>query len=535
MSGCFFRSRLGGVLFGLPAIDLLLCALGGTRKDRPGLQSLLEAVKARACDIVLVENIDRLSRNQEELHGFYNRTKHAEAEIYTTSRGRMDSLTLGLSSLIAATYLEDLAQRTKRGLEGKHADGLNAGGKAYGYRVRRTPEGVIDKGQLEIIETEALVVRRIFREYAAGKSPIKIAAGLNKDGIPAPKPRKNAKFSHWRQTTINGNPDRGNGILNNELYIGRSVWDRLRYSKDPETGKRVSRLNPLAQWSVAEVPHLRIIKDELWQAVKDRQTRQRARYGKTDPGSRNDLSMNRDFRRRRFLLSGLFECGRCGGNMTVAGSGKYKAYYCANAKEKGATICEGMPGLKIAKATPTVLAALRDLIMTDEDYETFRERLQVHLATLGGAKQEEQVLLDTQIAEIEGKRENLVRAVEDSYHPTLIERLKEVEQSLSEKLAAVAVLEAEAPQLPEDLSPLYRELIDNLTQTLQTEGVIGRAADELRGMIDRIVVSWDQAHRMDLQGNLLEMLKKAKPAELAGLEESASSLELVAGVGFEPT
>ena len=43
--------------------------------------------------------------------------------------------------------------------------------------------------------------------------------------------------------------------------------------------------------------------------------------------------------------------------------------------------------------------------MTDEDYETFRERLQLHLATLGGAKQEEQVLLDTQIAELEGKRE----------------------------------------------------------------------------------------------------------------------------------
>lgn len=94
------------------------------------------------------------------------------------------------------------------------------------------------------------------------------------------------------------------------------------------------------------------------------------------------------------------------------------------------------------------------------------------------------------------------------------------------------MLEAEALQLPEDLSPLYRELIDNLTQTLQTEGVIGRAADELRDMIDRIVVSWDQAeqaHRMDLQGNLLEMLKKAKPAELAGIEDSASSLELVAG------
>ena len=506
-------------------------AMSGTRRDRPGFKNLLEAVKAGACDIVLAENIDRLSRNQEELHGFYNRTKHAEAEIYTTSRGRMDSLTLGLSSLMAATYLEDLAYRTKRGLEGKHADGLNAGGKAYGYRVRKTDDGEVD-------ETEALVVRCIFREYVEGKSLIKIAAGLNNDGIPAPKPRKKAKVSHWRQTTINGNPDRGTGIFNNELYVGRSVWNRLRYSKDPDTGKRVSRLNSRSQWKVVEVPHLRVVDDDLWQAVKDRQAGQRARYGKTEPGSRQDLALNRDFRRRRFLLSGLMECGRCGGNLTVAGSGKYKAYYCANAKEKGAAICEGTPGLKVAKATPVVLAALRAELMTEEAYEVFRDRFHAHMATLGGTQQEEQVLLDTQIAELERRRENLLRAVEDSYHPTLVQRLTEVEQTVSEKRKAIASLDDDAPRLPEDLSGLYREHVANLTATLQEEGVIGRAADELREMIDRIVVSWDQeaqAHSLDLQGKLLEMLTKAKPAELAGLEDCASSLELVAGVGFEPT
>ncbi|WBO61162.1 hypothetical protein GT370_10165 [Acidocella sp. MX-AZ03] len=45
-------------------------------------------------------------------------------------------------------------------------------------------------------------------------------------------------------TTIRGHATRGTGILRNELYIGRMVWNRMRYLKDPATGKRVSRMNP---------------------------------------------------------------------------------------------------------------------------------------------------------------------------------------------------------------------------------------------------------------------------------------------------
>ena len=84
------------------------------------------------------------------------------------------------------------------------------------------------------------------------------------------------------RTTINGNRERGTGILNNELYIGNLVWNRLRYMKDPATGKRRSRLNPESDWITREVPALRIIPQELWDAVKARQ-REMAR--ETRPGA----------------------------------------------------------------------------------------------------------------------------------------------------------------------------------------------------------------------------------------------------------
>ena len=64
---------------------------------------------------------------------------------------------------------------------------------------------------------------------------------------------------------------RGTGILNNELYIGRLVWNRLRYIKDPEAGKRVSRLNPESEWIVQDAAALRIIDQALWDRIKSRQ------------------------------------------------------------------------------------------------------------------------------------------------------------------------------------------------------------------------------------------------------------------------
>ena len=72
-------------------------------------------------------------------------------------------------------------------------------------------------------------------------------------------------------SAIHGNPKRGVGILNNELYVGRLVWNRLRYLKDPGTGKRVSRLNPESEWVIQEVPEMRIVDQDVWDNVKPRQ------------------------------------------------------------------------------------------------------------------------------------------------------------------------------------------------------------------------------------------------------------------------
>ena len=153
-----------------------------------------------------------------------------------------------------ALFLKDLADKVRRGLGGRVALGKSGGGNSFGYDVvkRLGSDGQPLRGDRRINEAEADVIRRIFWDYDAGKSPKKIAFELNAEGIAGPAGREKLDASL-------GSPKRGNGILNNELYIGRIVWNRQRFIKDAETAKCVSRLNPRDEWVVQEVPELRII------------------------------------------------------------------------------------------------------------------------------------------------------------------------------------------------------------------------------------------------------------------------------------
>lgn len=129
----------------------------------------------------------------------------------------------------------------------------------------------------------------------------------------------------WGPSTIHGHAGRGTGILNNRLYVGELVWNRLRYVKDPSTGRRVSRPNATSAVVVTPVPELRIVSDDVWDIVKRRQenTRQMLKSG----------TKLVQVRRPAFLLSGLTKCGVCGRNYTMASRNRLA---CAGAKDLAA-------------------------------------------------------------------------------------------------------------------------------------------------------------------------------------------------------
>src|SRR6266404_7156335 len=240
-------------------------AMSGASRLRPGYQKLLEDARGGQFDIVVAEALDRISRDQEDIAGFYKQLGFAGVRLVTLAEGDISELHVGLKGTMNALFLKDLAAKTHRGLEGRVREGRSGGGLSYGYDVVREQDlrGEPVHGGRRINEAEAGIARRIFREFITGKSPRAIAHGLNADKIAGPRGRL------WSDTTIRGHTLRGTGVLHNELYIGRLVWNRLQYVKDPSTGKRVSRLNPEADWLITEVAELRIIDDTLWQQVQD--------------------------------------------------------------------------------------------------------------------------------------------------------------------------------------------------------------------------------------------------------------------------
>ena len=267
-------------------------------------------------DVVLTDSLDRISRDQEDIAGVRERLRFAGARIRSAlSEGEIGELHIGFKGTMGALYLKGLADKTRRGLRGRVEAGSLVGAfDGYDVVTKFAANGEPERGERRISADQAAIVRQIFSDYAAGKSPKAIAMALNRAGVAGPSGKG------WGQSTINGNCQRGTGILNNELYVGKLVWNRLTYVKNPDTGKRVSRPNPKSAWIIKEVPELRIVDQELWDRVKARQrglTKLRAFHEKQRP---------------RMLLSYLLICGCCGGGFSKVSQNHYG---CSTARNKG--------------------------------------------------------------------------------------------------------------------------------------------------------------------------------------------------------
>ena len=320
---------------------------------RDGVQDMLADAKQGHFDVLIVEALDRLSRDQGDLAAIHKRLQFAGVTIRTCSGGDQGELQIGVHGLLGQLWMAEHKNKVRRGQSGVVRDGRHAGGRAYGYRpVSGKP------GELQIVEEEAEVVRRIFEAYAAGDSPRAIAAALNAERVAAPR------GARWNASTLNGNPARGHGILWNDLYRGEIVWNRVHMVMDPDTGRRVSRVNPEEEWQRQPAEHLRIVPEELWQAVRAR----RANRVKQGPGRRQAMP--------RRPLSGLLRCGVCGGGLAIQTTrGDSIWLRCSTARESGSCTNRTRPRLdRIEAAVFGRLAEeLRDPVYIREYLRAYHE------------------------------------------------------------------------------------------------------------------------------------------------------------------
>jgi DNA invertase Pin-like site-specific DNA recombinase len=501
--------------------------LSGASLMRPGIQALVADALSGKFDILVAEALDRISRDQEDIAGVYKRMEFAGVEIVTLSEGPISSLHIGLKGTMNAMFLKDLADKTRRGLRGRVERGKSGGGIAYGYDVvkRFNTEGQPLRGDRTINDAQADVIRRIFEEYAQNKSPRAIALQLNADSVPSPS------GNAWSQSTINGNRRRGTGILNNELYIGRLIWNRQRFIKDPETGKRVTRLNPESEWISQDVPELRIVPQKQWDKAKARQMGLDARK----PGlwRRN---------RPRYLLSGLIECGECGGGYSKISATHYG---CSAARNKGKSVCGNRKTIAKEKLEGAVLSALQKHLMREDLVEVF---CQEYLDQLNKLRAERDRAQRSRIAEkkrLEKEADTLIQAIKDGIDTRMVKGpLKRISDRLDELEAETErdrVSKSPKPLVHPAMAKRYRQEVENLRKALENQDARTEAADHLRELIGKIVLTPEPGRddlRIDLHGDLAGILqiasqKKARPGKT--LDSSASgpsTIALVAGVRF---
>ncbi|HWI50703.1 MAG TPA: recombinase family protein [Symbiobacteriaceae bacterium] len=234
----------------------------GFTLDRPGMTRLREAVAAQAVDCILVDRLDRLSRNIRETVDLVS-LEWQQVQIRSVTEGFSTASPVGSQIIsILATFAhserDQIQQRLEDGRRRRFSEGSRAvGDPPFGYLRGE------DNGSMVIEPRQAKVVRRIFRLYLQGHGFMKIAGLLNAEG------HGTASGRQWTDKTVRD-------VTINEVYIGR-----VKYGGECRPGQ-----------------HEPIIDQATFAAAQEvRMTR--GRIGGRSVGS-------------QFLLSGLVRCKGCG-------------------------------------------------------------------------------------------------------------------------------------------------------------------------------------------------------------------------------
>ncbi len=473
---------------------------------RPGARALLADFAAERFEALLIEGLDRLSRDQVEQESTVRRLEYRGVRIIGVSDG-YDSLSdgrkvlRGVRGLINEVFLDDLRKKTHRGQSGQVERGFLAGGRSYGYRPVRQEAGTV----LEVDEPEAKWVRFIYEQYAAGWSARKIAAHLNELGVPS------ARGGTWAVSAIFGGENKGVGILHNELYIGRHIWNRSQWVKDPDTGKRQRLDRPRSDWKVVAKPELRIVSEQHWNAVRTRIREKNVRPGKGTG------------RPARTLFGGLMNCPECGGPFIAVNA---RQYGCGFRKDRGDTICSNATLVSRAAVDEVLLNSIRvqlaDAERVQEFEDALRATLEASVATTDLTDTKKRVrALETEIA-------RLVEAlVSVGVSEAITARLSvaEAEKARLQRTLQVAEAQIDVERLVREAVRGFHASLERIEQAVKAD--IAQAREALRSVLGPVLVRRDP-----IDGSVYLEPGERKPGELslAGL-----SLMVVAGEGFEPS
>ncbi len=415
--------------------------------------------------------------------------------LVTRKEGEVGALQIGMMGTINAEQIAATSEKTRDALIKRHAMGKNPGGTAYGYekRIAYDLNGERTRGLQQIVPAQAAIVVRIFEDYAAGISPGSIVRRLNEEGVPPPRSgrRDRATSSNphaWTPNTLTGNAERGTGILNNQLYVGRRAYARQTYRKNPDTGKRHAFLTAEEQQATTvAAPDLRIVSDTLWQSIKDRQ--QSLRRGPMRAGDAVPALPFFAQQRPKYLTSGKMTCGECGSSYAKSGRTRFG---CQGASKKGPAFCGNRLTIRQDDLDARILSGLANEMVRDEVLAVFLEEYAKETARLEASATDSQPQRDLELMEIDRQialaKAAILKSVDASMFIAQMRAWAERRGTLLAEAERAFKLPTPTNLLHADLDNTYRQKVGRLTDAFEDDALRSQAFERIRSLIDTVVL-----------------------------------------------
>ena len=264
---------------------------GGNTVDRTELNKLMELVRAKKVDLVLVWRIDRMSRKLSDLlELFEEMDKHgvgfASVKEDLDFTGAIGKLIFQIFGALAEFERENIKMRTEEGklMSAKHGNYVG-GAIPYGYK------GVTTKGtkgtKLKMVPEEQKWVKQIFTWFVQGKKTLSWIEGeLNKRGVAKGVGNPETRGTQWYAETVKG-------MLQNDIYRGAYITNRWRLiSKKPE----VYEERPEEVWIYTEVEPC--IDITIFYMAQERFTQEGGMRSETQGGGQNKYLLRGKLRER---------------------------------------------------------------------------------------------------------------------------------------------------------------------------------------------------------------------------------------------
>jgi DNA invertase Pin-like site-specific DNA recombinase len=454
---------------------------GASINGRAGVQRLLSAAaqQPRPFDVVLVDDSSRISRDIPDAIRVMQQLKfHGIRVIYVSqgidSESDQSDAMVAVHGVIDSFYLKELAKKTKRGLAGQLKRGFATGAKTYGYRTVPVPDpsGKLDadghpvllgKG-IEVDETQADVIRRIFEWVAQGTGLSTVVKRLNAESIPGTRGKS------WSKGAVET-------VVANERYLGRQIWGQQSVEHEPGTGRRIMRDNPRDQWHVVDRPDLRILSDELWNRAQTSRAEIRAIVASKGGFARGKSGKHHS----KHLFTGFARCATCGGAMASVSGGKGSPRFGCRRHWQEGRACPNDLTIRIKVAEPQILAKLQQELLKPMTVDYIVSAVQKEVKKASAARPNDVGALRKQLEQEKRKLQNLVTALEGGASAP-----SAVLKAVSEREKAIAQLEGQIRSAAEPkplakvavTSDWVQEQLGDLAGLLRSD--VARAKTEFR-------------------------------------------------------